>query len=205
MTQRMLHLLGELKRHMNGAVVGSMRYYGAEYGLNYGVSIPTIRHMGQQQSYDSRFAEYLFAQHIRELKLLALWFADPAEIASPQRLDVWAQGIINSEVAQEAAFVLLSGVEHIEAWLYRDQELLQYAALMALSWREGVDMAPFTSRLVELLEGEPKLLPKGVVALMDGALRCGERDKVLRLLEELPHNTACSTIREEMEWRILQS
>ena len=39
----MAALLGELRREMNGAVVESMQRGEGGYGLNYGVSIPTIR------------------------------------------------------------------------------------------------------------------------------------------------------------------
>ena len=42
-TSRMVALLGELRREMNGAVVDSMREKGIEYALSYGVSIPTVR------------------------------------------------------------------------------------------------------------------------------------------------------------------
>ena len=42
-TARMAALLGELRREMNGAVAESMQRGEGGYGLNYGVSIPTIR------------------------------------------------------------------------------------------------------------------------------------------------------------------
>ena len=41
-TSRMVALLRELRRERNGAVADSMRYYGTPYGLNYGVSLPTL-------------------------------------------------------------------------------------------------------------------------------------------------------------------
>ncbi len=39
-TSRMVALLGAMRRERNGAVADAMRYYGADYGLNYGVSLP---------------------------------------------------------------------------------------------------------------------------------------------------------------------
>ena len=42
-TARMAALLGKLRREMNGAVAESMQRGEGGYGLNYGVSIPTIR------------------------------------------------------------------------------------------------------------------------------------------------------------------
>ena len=49
LTSRMVYLLGELRREMNGAVADSMRYYGTRYGLNYGVSLPTIRTIASKE------------------------------------------------------------------------------------------------------------------------------------------------------------
>jgi hypothetical protein len=42
-TQRMIALLGRIRKQMNGAVTESMARDGQKYGLNYGVSIATIR------------------------------------------------------------------------------------------------------------------------------------------------------------------
>lgn len=46
-TSRMVALLGELRRERNGAVADAMRCYGAPYGLNYGVSLPTLRKLAR--------------------------------------------------------------------------------------------------------------------------------------------------------------
>lgn len=196
----MAHLLAELRREMNGAVVGSMRYYGAEYGLNYGVSIPTIRSMGRNESKNHRFAKYLFLQEVRELRMISLWFADPKEVEG--ELDFWARGIINSEIAEEAAFVLLSRVQNIDEWLLSESELLQYCAVMAICGRDNIDLSTLKPRLIELLAHNPALLPKAIIALLDRALRQGGRDEVSLFLEESPSNGACRNIDEEIVWRM---
>jgi len=56
-TSRMVALLRELRRERNGAVADSMRYYGAPYGLNYGVSLPTLRRIARAEAPDHAFAE----------------------------------------------------------------------------------------------------------------------------------------------------
>ncbi len=201
-TSRMAHLLGELRREMNGAVVGSMRYYGVEYGLNYGVSIPTIRAMWHkdQKICDHSFARYLYSQEVRELRLLALWYADHREVS--KEVDFWCRGIINSEVAEEAAFALLHRVEGVEKLLDNSSELIQYTSLMALSSSTTEPTEQITGRIGELLSLNPSLLPKGVVALLERWIRRGYRDIVCHFVEELPHCGACSFIREEIEWRL---
>ena len=49
-TSRMVALLGELRRERNGAVADAMRCYGAPYGLNYGVSLPTLRTLARAEA-----------------------------------------------------------------------------------------------------------------------------------------------------------
>ena len=61
-TSRMVALLRELRRERNGAVADSMRYYGTPYGLNYGVSLPTLRRIARAEAPDHGFARYLYRQ-----------------------------------------------------------------------------------------------------------------------------------------------
>ncbi len=77
-TSRMVALLRELRRERNGAVADSMRYYGTPYGLNYGVSLPTLRRIARAEAPDHGFARYLYRQDVRELRLAALHIACPA-------------------------------------------------------------------------------------------------------------------------------
>ena len=76
-TSKMVALLGELRREMNGAVVDSMREKGIEYALSYGVSIPTIRALARQYAPDDELARLLYQQQVRELQLAALTIASP--------------------------------------------------------------------------------------------------------------------------------
>ena len=133
-TSRMVALLRELRRERNGAVGDSMRYYGTPYGLNYGVSLPTLRRIARAEAPDHGFARYLYRQDVRELRLAALHIACPACL-TPEEFPAWAAGIVNSEIAEEAAFALLSRAEAFpvlfSAWIASPDALLQYAALLA--------------------------------------------------------------------------
>lgn len=130
----MVALLRELRRERNGAVADSMRYYGTPYGLNYGVSLPTLRRIARAEAPDHGFARYLYRQDVRELRLAALHIACPA-CFTPEEFPAWAAGIVNSEIAEEAAFALLSRAEAFpalfSAWIASPDALLQYAALLA--------------------------------------------------------------------------
>ncbi len=200
MTSRMAYLLGELRREMNGAVVGSMRYYGAEWGLNYGVSIPTIRGLGRSESTDHHFAKYLYEQQVRELRMVSLWFADPKEVSG--ELDLWARGIINSEIAEEAAFVLLYKVPTIAEWLTSQSEILQYCAVMAIAGGHEIELDTIETQLIKLLKKNPPLLSKAIIVLLERVLRQNNTtDIVSQFLDSMPQNGACSNIRDEIAWR----
>ncbi len=212
-TSRLAYLLGEMQRMMNGAVVGSMRFYGAEYGLNYGVSLSTVRSLAKSEAKNSdhKFAKLLYRQEVRELRLAALWIADSNAIAENNELDFWARGIINSEVAEEAAFALLYRCTGIESWLDIDNELLQYAALMAFAQRSSLHKEQtheilnlVEDKVIELLATHQNLLPKGVVSLLDAALKSDiSNERIETLLASLPENNRATTfIREEVAWRI---
>ena len=129
----MVALLGELRRERNGAVADAMCLCGKPYGLNYGVSLPTLRRIARAETPDHDFARYLYVQDVRELRLAALYIAQPERVTADEA-DFWAAGIINSEVAEEASFALLSrvGVQPaiFERWITASP-LLQYAALLA--------------------------------------------------------------------------
>ena len=125
----MVALLGELRRERNGAVADAMCLCGKPYGLNYGVSLPTLRRIARGETPDHDFARYLYVQDVRELCLAALYIAQPERVTADEA-DFWAAGIINSE----ASFALLSrvGVQPaiFERWMAASP-LLQYAALLA--------------------------------------------------------------------------
>lgn len=129
----MVALLGELRRERNGAVADAMCLCGKPYGLNYGVSLPTLRRIARAETPDHDFARYLSVQDVRELRLAALYIAQPERVTMDEAA-FWAAGIINSEVAEEASFALLSRVgvlpELFRSWITASP-LLQYAALLA--------------------------------------------------------------------------
>lgn len=133
-TSRMVALLRELRRERNGAVADTMGYYGTAYGLNYGVSLPTLRKLARAEHSDHDFARYLYRQDVRELRLAALHIARPDCLCAGE-FPAWAAGIVNSEIAEEAAFALLSRTDALpdlfREWIASPDALLQYAALLA--------------------------------------------------------------------------
>lgn len=162
----MVALLADMRRERNGAVADDMRVYGAPYGLNYGVSLPTVRSIARALPADDDFACYLYLQDIRELRLAALHLADPDRL-TPAQFPLWAGGIVNSEVAEEAAFILLSRAQSLpelfDVWSRSEEPLLQYAVLMAaakgsnlhLAWIETAVDLVHRYAVVEALQVSP--------------------------------------------------
>lgn len=206
-SSRLAHLLGEMRRQMNGAVVGGMRFYGEEYGLNYGVSLVTVRTIarGEVEGYDistnHRYAKLLYQQEVRELRLAALYLADSSKVC--EELDFWAQGIINTEVAEEVAFALLARCEGIDVWLEGESEVLQYTALMAIAQREAIELARYQDRIIELLNSQTHIISNAVVVLLDSALRRGvDRGEIEAFMDALPECGATEFVRGEISWRL---
>lgn len=206
----MIRLLGRLRREMNGAVADSMRFYGNGYGLNYGVSIPTIRTIARDEGRDHDFARYLYIQQVRELRLAALHIADPAALDLSEA-GFWGGGIINSEVAEEAAFALLSRSEALpeifEGWCASGSEMEAYAALMAGARARIVRDVPAACDAAAAVLGrypQSHIAAVGVATLMGAAFDGGDmsRETAASLLASLPPCKASSYVADEMAWRM---
>ncbi len=206
-TARMVALLGALRREMNGAVVEAMRFHGKPYGLNYGVSLPTIRRIARAEATDHDFARYLYLQDVRELRLAALAIADPRRVTAAE-LDEWAAGIVNTEVAAEAALLLLSRLPDLapllDRWVPSDNPLLVYAALLSAARSARPDAAwlgPMV-RAVDRHAGERPVAEAAVALLSALAQHEESRPAVTGAIGSLPDSSAARYVREEMEWRL---
>lgn len=208
-TQRMIALLGRLRKQMNGAVSESMQRDGQKYGLNYGVSIATVREIVAEEERDYEFAKYLYKQQVRELRLAACHLAEPAKVDTYE-FPFWARGIANSELAEELAFALLSKIYDINSlmgvWTVESNELVAYAALMAASRNERTLSEVALIAVENAVRANPDsvLIANGVVALL---CYVASRDKSLSigipvLLERLKECKAKEIIVDELSWRL---
>ena len=205
----MISLLGRLRKQMNGAVSESMQRDGQKYGLNYGVSIATVREIVSEETPDYEFAKYLYKQQVRELRLAACHLAEPSKV-DINEFPFWARGIVNSELAEELAFVLLSKIYDINSlmgvWTVESSELVAYAALMAASRNERTTTEVAFIATENAVRANPNsvLIANGVVALM---CYVASRDKSAKvgvpiLLERLADCPAKEIIVDELSWRL---
>ena len=207
-TSRMIALLGAMRKQMNGAVADAMRYYGGKYGLNYGVSLPTLRSIATAEQRDHSLAQYLYKQQVRELRLAALYVAEGEKITM-EELPTWAEGVINSEVAEEMAFALLPRTTILSQifaeWSQNDNEFLAYAALMAASRSDLAQTQECIMTCSGIAAAYPssRIIAQGVVALLSAAASNPECLGVIRnTLDSMHSSSTTDYITEEMEWRL---
>ena len=196
-----------MRKQMNGAVADSMFYYGENYGLNYGVSLPTVREIAQAEGHDHALAEYLFKQQVRELKLAAFHIADPTLI-NASNSSLWANGITNSELAEEVAFALLRHspvvMDIVAEWLRSESEWVVYAAMMAAARSNAISTAEIES-VTDIVSRYPDSRPiaQGCVAMLAAAYLNAElQGTVKSTIEALNNCAATDYIHEEMSWRM---
>lgn len=198
-----------MRKQMNGAVSESMQRDGQKYGLNYGVSIATVREIVAEEAPDYEFAKYLYKQQVRELRLAACHLAEPSRV-DINEFPFWARGIVNSELAEELAFALLSKIYDINSlmgvWTVESSELVAYAALMAASRNERTTTEVAFIATENAVRANPNsvLIANGVVALM---CYVASRDKSAKvgvpiLLERLADCPAKEIIVDELSWRL---
>lgn len=205
-TSKMVALLGKIRKQMNGAVLDTFRYYGAKYGMNYGVALHSLRDMAREIGCDDELAHFLFRQQVRELQIIALWIAD-AEAVTEVEFDFWANGLINSELAEQAAQGLLSKITPIdtlvERWCGSGNELLAYAALLAASRSDKISINILQSSVNKVVTAfaDNHLATQGVVALLGSKIE-NHRAVVESVLATLPDNRSAAVVREEIAWRL---
>ena len=205
-TSRMLALLGELRRARNGMAADAMCSYGGQYGVNYGVAAHTIRDRAKVEGKDHAFAEYLYRQDVRELRIAGLWIADAKEI-KPSDFHFWAAGIINSEIAEQAAMALLSEVERIDdllaEWSQSDNILLCYAAMLAAARNCKRNDKMSLGALYCIIDtfSDNRLAGQGAVALL-AAIAERDAEAVKTFVATLPQSPTALFVREEIAWRV---
>ena len=197
-TQRMIALLGRVRKEMNGAVSESMANDGESYGLNYGVSIATLREIAAKETPDHDFAKYLYQQQVRELRLIACHLAEPKKV-DIHDFPFWSRGIRNPELAEELAFALLSRIYDINS-------LISYAALMAASRNKRTLSEVAFIAIEKAVKANPtsRNIAHGVVALVcyiaanDKSVKVG----IPALLESIPDCPVKEYVSEELAWRL---
>lgn len=164
--ERKNELLLALRREMNGAVAGSMRDGGIEYGLNFGVSVPTIRSVASRYAGDDELASEVWKSGVRELRLAGLFIATPELLAE----EAWSGAVDTFEVAENYVWSLSRSEESlrrvVERLMSGDELLSRYMVLLSFARK-------------------PRLFPADIVESLCSAAECNESPALRRVAENL--------------------
>lgn len=210
-TEKMVTLMRRLKIEMNGAVTDAMREYGGGqrgYGVNYGVSLPTIKEVARSYAPDHDLAQTLWRQDIRELKLAALFIDDPTAVTAEQ-MEHWGAEWTIPELAEQCAMQLFwrspDALPTAAKWAARpaaEAPLLRLAAFYMLGKLAAVETVP-DNAFGTLLNDRSVFGPEAVERSVAYALReCYRhrpalREQVMQTLSHIPAETA-----EEVRWQV---
>jgi len=127
---------------MNGTASRSMREKGADYKLNWGVSLPDLQAMAEEIGKDYELAISLWKEDVRECKILATMLM-PHEKMLPEVAEIWMEQRNSQEMAEIAAFQLY---QHLD-----------FASILAFRWMAS-DKMPYLVCAYQILA---RLFAKG--------------------------------------------
>lgn len=127
---------------MNGTASRSMREKGADYKLNWGVSLPDLQAMAEEIGKDYELAISLWKEDVRECKILATMLMPPEKML-PEVAEIWMEQTNSQEMAEIAAFQLY---QHLD-----------FASILAFRWMAS-DKMPYQVCAYQILA---RLFAKG--------------------------------------------
>lgn len=151
--------IAQLKRQfhamMNGVVSGSMRDKGVTYGVNFGVEAVRLVELSRTLTPDSRLAEELWRQRVRECRLLAP-MVYPAGEFEPDMCDAWLDTLATPEEAQYLSMHLLQKLPYapqkVKEWMASERELVQLCGLLTAGRLIAADTKFYARERNELLD-----------------------------------------------------
>lgn len=121
---------------MNGTASSSMRDKGLNYGINWGIALPELKHMAAEYGKDYELAILLWRENIRECKILATMMMPPKDFLA-DIMDLWVSQIPTQEIAEMLAFNLLQHVEEVKdyalVWISSDNDNIRICGYNVLS------------------------------------------------------------------------
>ena len=100
-----------LRKRMNGDVSKSMRDKGLQYGINFGVSLPDLREIADEQPRDRSLADLMWTKEVREMRLLSLMIRPREELTRKDLLTLASQCRTIEESEQLVVLLLIGSGE----------------------------------------------------------------------------------------------
>lgn len=160
---------------MNGPAAHSMRGKGAEYKINWGVSLPQLQKMADEYAKDYDLAISLWKENIRECKILATMII-PQEQMLPEMADIWMEQTQTQELAEIASLKLYQHLPFAPTlaykWLACDKKYYQIAAYNILGQLFNRGIIPNELHTNELLEHAVAALKGSDLGIKHAVFNC---------------------------------
>lgn len=154
------------RQAMNGVVSTSMRQWGLNYKVNFGLTIQQIKDISGRYTPDAGLAEALWKDNTRELKILATMLY-PVEDFSEQVAEEWVTEIIHQEIREQVCFNLFQELPYAEKsamkWANNASGSIRatgywlLSRLLILKRIDGVDTGEFPFLWDDILSGDVSL------------------------------------------------
>ena len=184
-----------LRLSMNGVVSASMREKGADYKLNFGVSLPKIKEIAGLYEKNVELAETIWHEDVRELKILATLLFPPSAF-TVEDANRWIGQVRHQEIAEQLCRNLLQELPFAEAlagqWVCREEEYVRVAGFLLFA-RLCVKGAPVAASAI--LKQARQALDNGISRPQRAAIVALKRygcqgrrqaDEVLTLIADYP-------------------
>ncbi|MBO7111814.1 MAG: DNA alkylation repair protein [Bacteroidaceae bacterium] len=171
--ERILEIKQKLRLNMNGVASTSMREAGIGYKLNFGVGIPSLKEIAQEEGKDQELAAALWKEDIRECRILAALIY-PEEQFLPDLADLWIEQIKFPDLAEVCSMYLFSrmqgAAEAAFRWIASDNAMARYCGFLTLAHllRGGREMGP---RYVQELKDQAQAAINGTDMMCAQAAR----------------------------------
>lgn len=107
-----------LRTRMDGAIAAQMRNLGDPHAIIWGITLPHLEELAQEQQPSQELAEALWGTRVRELRILATMLY-PATSFGEEQAERWATECNTIELQRELARNLMSNSLGGEEWAYR--------------------------------------------------------------------------------------
>lgn len=94
---------------MDGIASSSMREYGMDYKLNFGLKTMQIKSIASKYKQSAELSKLLWAENTRELKILATLLY-PLDLFTEEEANKWAQDITNQEIREQICMNLFQNL-----------------------------------------------------------------------------------------------
>lgn len=126
----------DCRRAMNGVISGSMREYGLDYKLNFGLRIMQIKGLAEKYGVSAPLAQNLWKESTRELKILAT-FIYPKDKFTETDATQWATEIPNQEIREQVCMNLFQELDFAETlafqWIQSSDEEIRTTGFWLLA------------------------------------------------------------------------